>query len=300
MDIRQDEDRSQRWGRWAWRLAVVNAYLLAAFWPVHSFFAWLFIGLTSYFAFAAWYFRRPQEPRREAEPQWWRPGQPSPPNRRSQLVYIITTLAGIVLVIVVVRSLVASVSSTESDVTTEQTQDSTYRDDSQEHPSQNEDALIDEGNKLFNANDFDGAMERYERVLRINPRNQFALYNKALVFYNQKDYNSSMRVLRHAMEVQPDYVELRWLLAQNYQARQQNDSSTFWYQNVYSSGLRDGNFLIDMATFYESSDRAFATRLYKEALQSDSSLSQGYKRLIELDPDQADRYRQMLNKWSSN
>ena len=72
MDSNQDlnADVLHRKAKRANRMAIVSCFLLALFWPVGAFFAWIFLGAAVYFGFLTWFYKNqatPREPDREQE-----------------------------------------------------------------------------------------------------------------------------------------------------------------------------------------------------------------------------------------
>src|SRR4030095_8615405 len=57
-----------------------------------------------------------------------------------------------------------------------------------------QDQLIKEGVVLHDRRDYDGAISRYEEVLKENPNNVLALYEMAFSYFQKKDYRKSIEV----------------------------------------------------------------------------------------------------------
>ena len=162
------------------------------------------------------------------------------------------------------------------------------------------DVLTNRGNEFYNQGKHDSALFYYNRVLTIDPSNQFAQYDKALVYYSQKDYSRSIPILVRCLYKHPDYGEAFWLLGDNYYDRHHLDSAKFCFDRAYEKGIRNGGLLQLMASLYEADDRSKAIGLYKESIQQDSTLLDSYRKLIALDPPEADVYQRRMSKWSKS
>jgi tetratricopeptide (TPR) repeat protein len=137
----------------------------------------------------------------------------------------------------------------------------------------------------------------YNRVLAVDPENQSAQYDKALVYYAKKDYRRPVPILLNCLDQHPDYGEAYWLLGDVYLDSHNPDSAKICFDRAYLKGIRNGGFLQLMASFYEKESKFKAAELYRESIQQDSTLVDSYRKLIELDPDRAEEYQQLVRKW---
>ncbi|HKP38355.1 MAG TPA: tetratricopeptide repeat protein [Pyrinomonadaceae bacterium] len=76
-----------------------------------------------------------------------------------------------------------------------------------------QDQLIREGVALHDRKDYDGAISRYEQVLKENPDNVLALYEMSFSYFEKKDYRKSLeiayRVAQYKSEILPRvYVQI--------------------------------------------------------------------------------------------
>jgi tetratricopeptide (TPR) repeat protein len=160
------------------------------------------------------------------------------------------------------------------------------------------DAITNRGNEFYEQGQYDSAMVYYDKVLLKDPSNQFAQYNKGLVYYSQKNYNRSVPTMLRCVREHPDYGEAYWLLGSNYYDRQRLDSARICFDRAYEKGVRNGGFLQLLASLYEPADRAKAIGLYQESLQQDSSLVDSYRKLIVLESGRAAEYQSKMKKWT--
>ena len=164
--------------------------------------------------------------------------------------------------------------------------------DSNLEPIVNLDSLIDKGNESYDRGEYDNALANYEKVLRVQPSNQYGLYNKALVFYAQKNFRKSISLTRYCIEINPDFAVAYFLLGDDYKFIDQRDSALYFFEQAYELGSRDSGLLQNRGDFYfDQQKKKQAASFYKEAIQQDTTLVDVYDRLAELDPDQAAMYR---------
>ena len=71
-------------------------------------------------------------------------------------------------------------------------------------PSQ--DQLINEGVALHDRGDFDGAIRRYEEVLKENPQNVLALYEMSYSYYQKRDFQKSLELSYKTAQFKSDLV----------------------------------------------------------------------------------------------
>jgi len=67
--------------------------------------------------------------------------------------------------------------------------------------------LIKEGIELHDKGDFDGAISRYEKVLKENPNNVLALYEMSFSYYAKKDYQKSIDTGYRAAQFKSDLLD---------------------------------------------------------------------------------------------
>lgn len=71
-------------------------------------------------------------------------------------------------------------------------------------PSQQQ--LIREGVDLHDRRDYDGAISRYEQVLKENPNNALALYEMSFSYFEKKDYRKSLEVAYRLAQFKSDLL----------------------------------------------------------------------------------------------
>jgi tetratricopeptide (TPR) repeat protein len=127
--------------------------------------------------------------------------------------------------------------------------------------------FISTGNDFFNQQQYDSADKYYDRALSIEGSNMEAVYGKGIVLYQKGRVDESVTMFNRAYEGGFRYAWLSWVLADVYDKRGQT---------------------------------AQAVTLYKESVNLDSTYTDSYKRLAELEPVNRAKYLQLVEKYTPN
>jgi tetratricopeptide (TPR) repeat protein len=113
---------------------------------------------------------------------------------------------------------------------------------------------------------YDSALYYYDRVLRLESNNTTALYNKGIVHYDQQQMEKAMESFLRA----------------------------------YDAGMRDA-FLSHVLGYLNDNNgnTSRAISFYKEAVGLDSTRSEIYARLAELEPGNALKYKELETRWTN-
>jgi tetratricopeptide (TPR) repeat protein len=96
----------------------------------------------------------------------------------------------------------------------------------------------------------------------------------------------------------PDNTDAYVIMGDNHYSQEQFTQAMMWYKQAYEKGARHSGLLNVMAYLYDQQNqKTEAIRLYKEALQQDSSLADIYNRLAELEPARAEWYKKKAEAW---
>ena len=162
------------------------------------------------------------------------------------------------------------------------------------------DALTNAGNFFFENGSYDSALYYYDRILRIDANNSPALYNKSLVLYNQKDFSGAASLSLRCVQIDPSNADAFMLLGDCYQEQSNLDLALTQYNKAYELGARTPGLSNTLAYIYDtkgSTDKAIS--FYKETLEQDSSRTDVYTRLAELDPERKLWYAKKAEEWKA-
>lgn len=124
-------------------------------------------------------------------------------------------------------------------------------------------------------------------------------YQQALQEFNNQNYRKSITIARRGLTTSPGSNDLMLVLGDAYGAMKINDSSFVWFDRAYQNGARSAYLSHWLGYLHdETGNRTLALKFYKDALQQDSSRTQVYDRLAELEPDRAAWYKQQSTKWA--
>lgn len=96
--------------------------------------------------------------------------------------------------------------------------------------------LMREGVALHNKRDYDGAISRYQEVLKENPNNGSALYEMAFAYSMKKDYSKSMEYAYKAAQYRGDTLPLVYTLIGNNLDETGNPKKAI---EVYKMGIKN-------------------------------------------------------------
>ncbi|KAK5006101.1 hypothetical protein LTR28_006904, partial [Elasticomyces elasticus] len=69
------------------------------------------------------------------------------------------------------------------------------------------DALKAEGNKLFAAKDFQGAVEKFSEAIKLQPDNHVLYSNRSGAYASLKDYTHALEDANKTVEIKPDWAK---------------------------------------------------------------------------------------------
>ena len=172
----------QRKARRAKRFAVIFAFLFALLWAVNVFFVWLFLGAMAYCIFLIGYYQshtKAKKTEARQEPNLSGVDQGSQRLKKGIVFFIVGGL-GIAIVVIIMN--VLSSSSAWDDPSIRDPSE-TQTKESAPNDANSIDTLTNLGNDLYTQGKYDSALIFYDKVLLMDPANQSAFYDKALVYY---------------------------------------------------------------------------------------------------------------------
>ena len=255
-----EERHNLRKGRIALRFAIAFAFLFALTWSLPSFFSWIFLAAAGYSFFLYWFY----QPKRE---MFQRTGEyefrtVDPAERVEALVRRIVRIIGLAVAgLFMVFFVVRIFSGNPQSASTDFESDETGFVEVDEATSYNERGYSHYLNKQY-----DSALYYYDKALSLEPGIGGVWYNRGMVYYD----------------------------------REQMDKALESFTRAYDIGLRDAFLCHVLGYLYDNSGNTTkAITFYKEAIGLDSSRTNIYSRLAELEPSQAARYQALEQRWSN-
>jgi tetratricopeptide (TPR) repeat protein len=256
----EEEGLKKLYRQYKW-LTIISLYLMALLQGLHAIFFSIFFWLSLGFGLIALNYyialRRKEQPNVE----WQRSGASSPFQNKGKLI---TTMIAIVIGgSIVLATFGLILSSDDSDES--QTQAQTAQENSSGQSNQ---------------------------------ATELTAYQLAAKEYDNQDYRKSISMCRQALSSQPQDIDLILLLGDNYGSLKQYDSSYVWFSKAYELGARSAYLSHWMAYFYdEKGETSRAIEFYKDAVRQDSTRTQIYDRLAELEPSRAAWYKSKSDQW---
>ncbi len=276
------------------RRATVFVFIFAITWGLPAFFNWIFLGATLY-CYALSLLHRPRV--HEERPNYrtaHRPQTHQTSAERSQalakkiVIGIAVTIFGIFFLLFLIGLFVG-----EDDAYTYDAIPDEYQEKLKKDPN-NVEALAQIGNSYLEDFQYDSALAYYNRALAINATNSAVLYNVGLVHYNTQQYDESIVALKKCLEAEPNYANAFLIMGHNYYDRQRYDEAFTWYTKAYDAGIENAFLSHVLAYLYDNKgNTSRAITLYREALKLDSSRTEIYSRLAEIDPGNATLYKRL-------
>lgn len=292
--VEESKKRVNRYVKWV----IACGFLLALLWPLGNFIFWIFAGAIVYFLFLIFYYS-PRAPKNNFKstqfsknPFSGSEGSKRVADKGSQkrsIIFLMVFFGFIILVFVMVWS---AFDDGQSDATTEVEQANMME------SLPEVDTLINSGIRFYQANQFDKAKSSFDEALKIDPKNKFALYNRALVFYSLNDYHQSIKGCYECIKNHPTYGYAHYLLGDNYFNLKQYDSAIISFEFAYEHDVPDVQLALNLGEAHlAKGNKNKAARFFGEALDQDSSLIIAYDRLAEIEPLKANLYRKLSTKW---
>jgi len=259
--MQPEEEQLKKLSKRYIQLTVISLFLMALLQGLSSFFFTLFFWPAVGFGILAFYYQRAAKKEEEAKTaQWHQPDSASTSNSNNKRMTLIVIVSAVSL-LVIISSLISSKKSSDTSSSNETTQTA-------EPESQQEETKSSE-------------------------------YDRALQEYNNQNYKQSISIARKALIGDPNNNDLMLVLGDDYGALKQNDSSFVWFDRAYQNGTRSAYLSHWLGYLYDDKGSiSQGIQFYKDALKQDSTRTQIYDRLAELEPEKADWYKKKSSQWA--
>jgi tetratricopeptide (TPR) repeat protein len=118
------------------------------------------------------------------------------------------------------------------------------------------------------------------------------IYNQAKSQYDEQNYRGAINTLQTGFGNETVDTQSVLLLGDSYYGLEQLDSAYVWYAEAYSRGERNAYLSHVMAYILDKQGNTHeAIILYKEAVSMDSTKADVFRRLAELEPENASFYQ---------
>ena len=292
--------------KWPTRLAIFVLLLFAIFWSLGPFFFWILLGGSSYFIFLALYTsdikislfeqrKAPENPFRASQPSDRTSVPPQGITLRKVFRLIVLSFLALFVFFFLIGVFFGKDDESNMDAKSEPVKIESENSDVSEGDKVND--YTNKGNDFFSQPQYDSALKYYEKALAIDRNDQYALYNKALVYYMRQNFRGSIPIVKKCLRDHPEYNEAWWLLGDDYSSVNNYDSAIYCLERAYNNNYSDPGFLQLMAeTYLKKDNRKQAKVFYLKVIAQDTTKAEVYKKLAELDPGNANEYRKRANK----
>ncbi len=246
-------------------LTIVSLFLMALLQGLHSFFLTIFFWLSLGFGLLSLNYFIAEKRAAQPNVSWDRKSSPSKSFEKRRKI-IIPLVIGAMVFLLFISILVSIFSSSGDRIEQESTTTTVEEGDSKETTDQHS-----------------------------------TEYQLAADESNNQNYRQSIALCRKGLVNQPGNLDFILLLGDNYGSLKQYDSSYIWFNKAYQLGARSAYLSHWMGYFYdEKGEISRAIEFYKDALKQDSTRTQIYDRLAELEPNRAEWYKAKSAQWKSN
>jgi len=289
--------------KWPLRMAFISFLLFSIFWSLNAFFFWTFLLLSAYFVFlhfylsggiVAWLDGIFSGRRNRAEPPpnpyaSFRPRQPEQQQSSQgkgkgfvQLIVVVFFLITLFTFLYGLFSRVENMGESAESMNMEIPEEETGTTD-----------WLEKGNAALSNEKQDSALYYYGQALVMDPENVYGLYNSGLVYVLQDDYQNGNKFIHRCLQFHPDYDPAWWLLGWSYDKTGKTDSALYALEKAYQHEYYQPEFLQLLADVYmKKANRRNALEVYQRMYSLDSTRTDLLRRMTELDPSNAEKYRQ--------
>lgn len=291
--------------KWPKRLALLFILLYAIFWSLGPFFSWTLFALAGYFSFLAiytsvsvrdwlqklWASGRPSAaPRFAPRPTY----QPTPePGIATDAAAIVKKIFRVVRFIIIgavsiifILFLIGIFLVDEEPAAAEETVVTNTG-----QPVSQVEYFTEKGNTAMNNGLTDSAHYYYDKALRIDPQNVYALYDKGLAYILSNDYYRGNALTRRCLRYHSDYDQAWWLLGFSYDKMNNTDSALYCLETAKGHDYSDPGFLELLGEVYEKRGRrGDALDAYLKLITVDTTKADVYRKLAVLDSEHASEY----------
>ncbi|HEV8514234.1 MAG TPA: hypothetical protein VGQ59_13220 [Cyclobacteriaceae bacterium] len=257
--MQPEEEQLKKLSSRYFQFAVVCLFLMAFLRGLSPFFFTLFFWPALGLGIIGFYYQRAARKEEDAKTaQWHQPEYPTPTNSNKRITLIV--IASAVFLLVIISSLFSS--NKDTDTSSHETTQPVEEDSQQEEIKSSE-------------------------------------YDIAVQEFNNQNYKQSISIARNAIIRDPNNSDLMLILGEDYGALKQKDSSFVWFDRAYQNGARSAELSHWLGYLYDDKGSiSQGIQFYKDALKQDSTRTQIYDRLAELEPNKAEWYKKKSAQWA--
>jgi tetratricopeptide (TPR) repeat protein len=254
-----EEEKLKKLSRRYFRVAVISLFLMALLRGLSSFFFTLFFWPALGLGIIGFYYQRAAKKEEEAKTaQWHQPDSSAPSGFKNKRI-ILMVIASAVFLLIIISS---QFSSEKNDISSDKTTSTDEPESKQEEAKSSE-------------------------------------YDRASIEYNKQNYRQSISIARKALIGDPNNNDLMLMLGEDYGALKQKDSSFIWFDRAYQNGARTAELSHWLGYLYDDKGSiSQGIQFYKDALKLDSTRTQIYDRLAELEPEKTEWYKKKSSQWA--
>ncbi|HZX11139.1 MAG TPA: tetratricopeptide repeat protein [Acidobacteriota bacterium] len=174
------------------------------------------------------------------------------------------------------------------------------------------------GNKLFDAEKYEEAIQTYQKLLEENPEVYVVNLNIGNCYFQMEQYDKSIEYYKKVLEEEPENTDAMLLIGKAYENKGEDDKALEWYRKIKFEDIEDSVVLYNIGTrFYNLANYEEALKYYQRSVEIKEDFLDGlyqlgltyltlgkneeaivqFEEYLELDPDseRADQVKGFLN-----
>ena len=134
--------------------------------------------------------------------------------------------------------------------------------------------------------DYDKAIECYQKAIELNPKDAVAYYNMGNAYYNKQDYDKAIECYQKAIELNPKDAVAYYNMGNAYYNKQDYEKAIEWYEKAIKISPKYADAYNNMGNAY------YNTQNYDKAIEC-------YEKTIEIDPKHTYVYYNIGNAYKN-
>lgn len=141
-------------------------------------------------------------------------------------------------------------------------------------------AVLNEGNRLFQEEKYEEAIEAFGKILEGHPEVYIINKNIGNSYFQMERYEEAEEHYRKVLEKEPDNNDAMLLIGNCYANRNENEKALEWYKKINFDEIKDPIVLYNIGTnFYNLSSYEEALRYYERAVEIQEDFLDGLYQL---------------------
>ncbi len=136
-----------------------------------------------------------------------------------------------------------------------------------------EKALV-EGNKLYKAGDYKGALEKFQQILQDNPDLYQVNTNIGNCYFSMKDYDKAIEYYKKVLEKEPNNTKMLMAIGNCYIEKKNYEEALKWYDKIQFDKIDNAITLYNIGVIYYNNNKYDqALKYFQRAFKIDNKFT---------------------------